>query len=88
MSDEPIEYWEGMFNDGEGRAADLRSVESLLVLVREHVAATGEVQLYTVSDGEEGSPPKGVINVRLDTLNRETFFFNERFFYRVTTNAE
>ena len=73
--------------DGEDREDDLRSVESLLVLIREHVAATGEVQLYTVWDGEEGSPPKGVINMGLDSLNRETFLFTERFFYRVTTNS-
>jgi hypothetical protein len=52
------------------------------------VRATGEVQLYAVWDGEEGSPPKGVINVRLDSLDRETFFLNERFFYCVATNAE
>jgi hypothetical protein len=40
------------------REVDLRSVDSLLALVREHVRATGEVQLYAVWDGEEGSPPK------------------------------
>jgi hypothetical protein len=54
LAEEPIEYWEGMFDD-QDREDDLRSVESLLVLVREHVTATGEVQLYPVWDGEEGS---------------------------------
>jgi hypothetical protein len=87
IAEEPIEYWEGMF-DGHDREADLRSVESLLVLVREHVAAAGEVQLYTVWDGEEGSPPKGVISVGLESLNRETFLLTERFFYRVMSNSE
>src|SRR5918992_1354198 len=69
IAEEPIEYWEGMF-DGQDREDDLKSVDSLLALVREHVTATGEVQLYPVSDGEEGKPPKGVINLVVEALNR------------------
>ena len=64
------------------------SVDSLPGLVREHVTATGEVQLYPVWAGEEGKPPKGVINLEVGALNRESFFFNEQFFYRVTGAAE
>jgi len=52
VSEKPIEYWDGMF-DGQDREADLRSVDSLLDLVREHVRAAGEVQLYPVWDGGE-----------------------------------
>ena len=87
VAEEPIEYWDGIF-DGQDRDDDLRSVDSLLALVREHVSATGEVQLYPVWDGEEASPPKGVINLGLEALNRERFFFNEQFFYRVIAEAE
>jgi len=87
VAEEPIEYRDGMF-DGQDRQADLKSVELLLALVRDHVTATGEVQLYPVWDGEEGSPPKGEINLKLGGLNREKFFFNEQFFYRVTAEAE
>ena len=87
IAEEPIEYCVGMF-DGQDREADLKSVEALLALVREHVTATGEVQLYPVWDGEEGKPPKGVINLRVGALSRERFFFNEQFFYRVTAVAE
>jgi hypothetical protein len=83
---EPVEYFDGMFDDD--REVDLTSVDSLLVIVREHVTATGEVQLYPVWDGEEGNPPKGVISVGLDSLNRETFFLNQQFFYRVTADAK
>ncbi len=70
--------------DGQAREADLKSVESLLALVREHVAATGEVQLYPVADGDEGRPPKGMVNLSTGGLDRERCFFNERSFYRVT----
>ena len=87
VAEEPIEYWDGIF-DGQDREADLKSVELLLALVREHVTATGEVQLYPVWDGEEGCPPKGEINLGLGALNREKFFFNEQFYYRVTAEAE
>jgi hypothetical protein len=82
-AEEPIEYWEGMFHNDENRQADLISLRSLLTLVREHVAAAGEVELYGVWNGEEGSPPKGTIDLELDALNPETFFFNEQFLYRV-----
>jgi hypothetical protein len=87
IAEEPGEYFEGMFDNDEDRQADLRSLESLVALVREHVTTAGEVQLYPVWDGEEGSPPKGNITVRLDALNRETFLFTEQFFYRVTAEA-
>ena len=87
MAETPVEYFDGMFHDDENREADLRSLQSLLILVREHVAAAGEVQLYPVWDGEEGSPPKGTINLGLDALNPETFFLNEQFLYRVTHKA-
>jgi hypothetical protein len=87
VAEELIEYWDGMF-DGEDREADLASVDSLLSLVREHVTATGEVQLYPVCDGEEGKPPKGVINLGVGARNSERFFFNEQFFYRVTAAPE
>ena len=36
----------------------------------------------------KGNPPKGVISVGLDSLNRETFFLNQQFFYRVTADAK
>jgi hypothetical protein len=73
-----------MFGDDEDRQADRRSLQSLIALIREHVAAAGEVQLYTVWDGEGGSSPKRTIRLRLDALSPDTFFFNEQFLYRVT----
>ena len=84
MAPEPAEYFDGMFRDDEDRAADLRSLRLLLALIREHVGTAGEVQLYPVWDGNEASPPKGTLDVALDTLNPETFVFTEQFFYRVT----
>jgi hypothetical protein len=86
LAEEPVEYWDGMF-DGQDRDDDLRSVDALLGLVREQVRATGEVQLYPVWDGGEGRAPKGVITLGLGALDRDRFFFNEQFFYRVTADA-
>lgn len=88
IAEEPIEYWDGIFDDDEDRQADLRSTDALLEIVREHVRATGEVELYPVWNGQEGSPPKGVVNLSLRALNRETFLFTEQFFYRVTADRE
>ena len=87
MAEQPVEYFDGMFDADKKRDADMRSLRSLLALVRTHVAAAGEVQLYPVWDGAEGSRPKGTIHVGLDRLNPETFFFNEQFLYRVTSQT-
>lgn len=87
MAEEPIEYYDGIFQDGPDREADLRSVRLLLALLREHVTTTGKVQLYPVWDGEEGSPPKGTIDVELDALDPDTFFFTEQFLYCVSREA-
>lgn len=87
MAEEPLEYFDGLFSDAENRDADLRSVRALLVIVREQVAASGEVQLYPVWNGEEGEAPKGTITLKLAELDPTTFFFNERFFYRVTRES-
>ena len=87
VAEEPIEYYEGMFDEDEKRQPALRSADALLGLVREYVMAKGEVELYSVWNGNENLAPKGVINVALDSLRRESFFLNEQFFYRVTING-
>jgi hypothetical protein len=89
-ADEPIPYFDGMFEDDEDddRAADLRSVRSLVDLIRAHVSASGEVQLYPVWEGTEAVAPKGTITLPVDALDPATFFFNEQFLYRVIRDAE
>ena len=82
-ADEPVEYYAGMFDSLPDRQADLHSVRALLAIVRAHVTATGEVQMYPVWDGAESSPPKGTIDIELDTLDPETFLLNEQFLHRV-----
>jgi hypothetical protein len=81
IAEEPIGYFDGMF-DGDGdREADLRSVRALLALIHEHVRTSGEVQLYPVPDGDEPLPPKGKIDIAVDTLAPASFFLNERFLH-------
>jgi hypothetical protein len=86
IAEEPISYYDGMFSDTD-READLSSVRALLNLIRDNVSVSSEVQAYPVWDGEEGVPPKGTIELQLDDLKPETFFFNQGFFYRVFRNA-
>ena len=79
IAEEPIEYFDGMFNDD--RDDDLRSVRALLALIQEHVRTSGEVQLYAVADGDEQLPPKGRIEIAVNTLAPASFFLNERFLH-------
>lgn len=83
-AEEPVVYFEGMLDAAESREAGLRSVRTLVDLVREHVAETGGVELFAVWNGEEGLPPKGTIELAIAAIHPETFFFNERFLYRIT----
>jgi hypothetical protein len=69
------------------READLRSVQALLGLIREHVTASGAVQLYPVSDGDEHLRPKGTIELPLEAIDPKTFFLNQQFLYRVVSTA-
>jgi hypothetical protein len=83
VAEEPTEYWDGLFDSGDGRDAHLRSVRALLTIIREHVTAFGGVELYPVWNGNENLPPKGTIEVSVDSLDDETFLFTEQFFYSV-----
>ena len=83
LAEEPIEYWDGMFEPGDGRDANLRSAQALLTIIQEHVATFGGVELYPVWDGDEHLPPKGIIEVSVDSLDAETLLFTEQFFSRV-----
>lgn len=86
-SAEPVGYFPGMLDRAEDRSADLRSVRALLALIDGHVTRTGAVELYAVWDGDQASAPKGMIHLRLDAVDVETFFLNEQFLYRVTRSA-
>ena len=83
IAEQPIEYFEGMSLASDDRDADLHSVRSLIALLRDQVAADGCVELYPIADGDEDKAPKGTIDLRLETLSPDTFFFNERFMHRV-----
>lgn len=79
IAEEPIEYFDGMFDGDDDREEELRSVRALLTLIQEHVSASGEVQLYPVADRDEHLPPKGKIDVSVNTLAPSSFVLNERF---------
>ena len=46
VAEEPGVYWDGLFDPGDERDADLRSLQALLTIVREHVTGFGGVELY------------------------------------------
>ena len=84
IAEEPIEYYEGIFDTTEDRAADLASTRALVALIRQHVNDGAEVQLYPVGDGDEGRPPKGTVELSIDAIEPETFLFTEQFLFRVS----
>lgn len=79
----PVEYYDGMPLDSDERAADLRSIQALIGLIRRTLAVSDRVELYPVADGSEAAAPKGVIDWPLDSIQAERFFFNEQFMHVV-----
>ena len=86
IAEQPIDYFHGMLDGAPDRTADLRSVVSLLELLR-LLTRTGAVELYPVGDGDEGQPGKGTIERRVADLEATTFFLNERFLYRMVSET-
>src|SRR5688500_17903489 len=73
-AEEPVEWYEGFFDDDENRQSDLASVSALFALIGSLLSKTSEVQLYPVWDGQEGSAPKGTIELEFSSLDPEKFF--------------
>lgn len=83
VAEEPIDYWEGMFDESEDRQNDRRSLQALLDLMRHHVLESGVVELYPVWNGEEALPPKGKVSLTLEAITADAFVFTERFLCEV-----
>ena len=83
VAEEPIEYWEGMFDESKERQSDRRSLQALLDLIRPHALQSGVVELYPVWNGEEALPPKGTVRLSFEPIKAEAFVFTERFLYEI-----
>lgn len=82
-AEEPVHYFDGMFDDSSDRTEDLESVRALLVLIRRHTVHGHRVEMFPVWFTDQGFPPKGTITLDASSLEPETFFFNRDFFYVV-----
>jgi len=87
---EPIEYHGGMFEDEDEQddaLAAKASLSALLAMLRAFVERDGAIELLPTWDGDEAKPPHGTIDKALSDLQPETWFFIERFLYRVTAGG-
>jgi hypothetical protein len=90
MASEPIEYHGGMFEDEDEQddaLAAKASLSALLAMLRAFVERDGAIELLPTWDGDEAKPPHGTIDKALSDLQPETWFFIERFLYRVTAGG-
>jgi hypothetical protein len=87
VATEPIEFDPEMFNEDDRNDAapkERASLAALMAMTRAFVERDGAVELLAVWDGDEGEPPLGTIDRGVSDLQPETWFFIERFLYRVT----
>lgn len=78
IAESPVRYYEGMLLPSDDREADVRSVRALIGLLGQ---VGPPIELYPIADGDEDTPPRGVIEWSLGALEPERFFFNERFLH-------
>lgn len=76
-------HFEGMPFVSDDRAADLRSVRALIAVIGKAALPSERVELYPIADGDESTPPKGVIEGPFESLDPDRLFFNERFMHVV-----
>lgn len=88
VAESVIEYYDGMWANSGDRRDDLRSVSALLDVVSGALDAGQYLELYPIWDGEEGKPPKGVIQWSREHLVPETFLFNEHFMHVIRNGDE
>jgi hypothetical protein len=90
VATEPIEFDPEMFHEGDGEdtTPEARaSLAALMVMARTFAERDGAVELLAVWDGDEAEPPLGAIHRGVSDLQPETWFFIERFLYRITAAA-
>jgi hypothetical protein len=87
IAEEPIEYFEGFFDDDRDREANLASVKALFALIESQLGDSPLIELLPVADLCEGKPPKGLIELRFADLDPGKFFFTEQFLYRISGDA-
>lgn len=85
VCEEPLEYFEGMFDDEDIKKsdADLRSASALIEFLRTALERDDTITLFPFYDQDPEAPPKGRITRRLAELTPETLFFIERFVYEI-----
>jgi hypothetical protein len=79
VADEPIDWFEGFFDEAEDRQLDLASVTDLIELLRESLRDAVEVQVLPVWEGDQAKSPKGEIIVDLTDLEPAKFFSTNTF---------
>lgn len=83
LCDQVIEYYDGMFEAGAERQAEVDLIRDLLDLVHEALQSGVQVELFPVWAGSEGLPPKGRIQLLASGIKADEFFFIEQFLYVV-----
>jgi hypothetical protein len=81
--EQPVEYYDGLFEPSEDREKDLCSVRELLALISERLESSPMLELLPVWAGDEHEAPVGVIEMKRSAMTSKTFFFNEHFLHRV-----
>jgi hypothetical protein len=83
VAEQPLSWYDGLFDGNDERARDLASVRELFGLIDELLAQTSTIELLAVWAGDEFEPPDGVVRMRRRELEPEKFFFTQHFLYRI-----
>lgn len=82
--EQPIEYYDGLFDNSEDREKDLASIRNLLELIVQTLQSCPLIGLLPVWAGDESEPPAGTIEMKASEMTPESFLLNERYLHRIT----
>jgi len=83
LGDQPVEYYEGLFDNSEGREKDLASIRNLLELIGQMLQSCPLIELLPVWAGDESEPPAGTIEMKASNMTPESFLLNEHYLHRI-----
>ena len=83
MADEPVDWYDGIFDDHDVQPEDLASMRALFALIDEALSQSAAIELLPVWIGDEEEAPLGTVRLVRSQMEPEKFFFTEHFLYRI-----
>lgn len=84
IASEPLEWYEGLFNENWPRAEQLRSATALAEWLKATASEGSPLELYPISYDDEGKRPLGRVRWSVRDMHPERLIFTQGFLVELT----